>query len=273
MPRCVAPLCQYKRRKCGKPNRWIEHMVHYGGLGLTRAEISDRYHRKIPSDKLSCRRARNRATDWRVNAALVAPSVWDYLEIPGNRLSGNINMKVLRRKVVKDMTKRNNTQRLSVNFGPGALTAARVKRLVKIIDKHFWKGTLVRTINRRMVGTATLKFEVVDRPEEAWEAINEFKMSDDNKLRMSTIKVNRAHFLVSGSRRSSGIQALNKLDALSIALQHELMHVLVNSGSYAKSSEQGQGGHGLVWRRAWHNFHGGSLHTYTYDDYPEIIQI
>ena len=272
MTRCLQPpKCQYNQNKCVKPNAWIEHLVFWGGRGLTRTQMSEKYRTEPASARAVCRRVRNRGRDRKLDAEVVAKDLSAYLEDANHP---NINMAVLRRRVVREMSKRSNRHRLATNFDASRLDKKHLIKLADIIDSVFWNGTLMDALNKR-ISHGVLEFKVEHDESARWEGITDtWHNEDDNSLQLCEIIINTAKFSgQSTTRRSSGILAANKLDALSITMQHELMHALANASNPNVVDAQGLDGHGLMWRQAWHNFHGGSLHTYKYTDSTEYIDL
>lgn len=263
----------YKQNRCAKPNPWIEHLVLWGGRGLSRRQLQQKYRTERKSVDTVCRRVRNRSRDWKLDAEAVAANMSAFLDNENNRLSeeplASINMAVLRRKVVTEMSKRSNRHRLDKDFDESTLEKEHLIRLAKIIDDVYWNGTLIRAINKR-ISDGNLDFVVADQEDVDWEGTTEIDHNNDIDMtvRNATIVINSAKFTGRMTRRSSGILAANKLDALSITVQHELMHALASASHGRLVIQQGQEGHGLAWRRAWRNFHGGSLNEYYYTDQP-----
>jgi len=278
MPKCVKmPNCQQKKNRCGKPNAWVEHLIAYGGKGLTRRQLSEKYRRGSKSVIQACRRVRNRGRDWHLDAEVVmTQTVAQYLEDPTNRLQvANINMNGLRKKVVREMSKRSNPLRLTDNFAGSSLTPERLAKLAEIIDSVYWNGTLMNALNKRIRDPRGVVFTVINDPSSNPTGITHIRMTNlfGEKPATTNLEFNRASFENIDLRCSSGLKARTKLESLSITMQHELMHALTMSTDYFEVYRQGYGGHGTIWRRAWHNFHGGSLTKYTYDDNPEQVHI
>ena len=264
------PNCQYRRGACRRPNPWVEHLAFHGGKGHTRTQLRTMYRQNRPTAATSCRRARNRGGDNAPNAATLVAEPCGNIRIPANQVRDPINMRVLRRRVLREMSK-NHAQRIPVNFNAANLTVAQVTHLARIIDKVYWRGTLLRAINAKLPAGRRLIFAVRAEPLATnWSGIthSHFIRNATRDLINVTIIVNQTKFGAQwhGARRSSGILAMNKLDALSLTIQHELMHAL--KSAICGNFPEGQAGHGISWRRLWHNYHGGSATLYQYVDNP-----
>jgi hypothetical protein len=278
MSKCRFPTCKQRKDRCIKPNPWIEHLVAWGGKGLTRQQLKQKYTAKRPAQILTCRRVRNRGRDWHLDADVVASTgAYEFLSNPSNRLQPHesVNMRAKRQLVVKEMTKRSNPDRMRTDFDYKDITLKRLKKLVEIIDKVYWNGTLMKAIEKR-IEIGSMIYRVVDKPHKNWSGLATVWSRQDNKPGVGAAKLSVNVDKYKGpvhKRRSSGLDATSKLDDLSITVQHELMHMLVYVSDYLRRPDEGNDGHGITWRRAWHNFHGGSDTIYTYDDNPQTIQL
>ena len=279
--RCrAAPNCQYnkKKRRCKPPNAWIEHLVANAGKGMTKAQLSASYRRVRNNRGLACRRARNRGSDHSIDAQKIIDNPY-YLDEVANRVVDPINMQVMQNKVVQLAVKRHR-HRLTRYFPARSLTAAKLQRLAKIIDKVYWNGTLLRAINKKLPRNRPLSFSVIDDPAATTAGLTHraIRSRTDHRLNTLSISVNLKYFgRVRSARRAAGIITHNKLDALAVTVGHELMHALHNAAyGVWPSADYGRGssnGHGYYWRMLWHNFHGGSMNSFTFTDRPAVIVV
>ena len=262
------PLCKRKAGMCTKPNPWIEFLVDNGGKGFTRRQLSRSYRAHKPMPQIACRLVRNRGEDHKRNATdMFAANACTVINNAVNRAATNMkpNMLVLRRKAVALASKH-----ISVNFAGADLTDYIVEVLIDIVDKIYWNHTLMETLET--LPNVTFESRVVNLPLVDWEGrLNQNLLHFE--LEINQHQYTNGHGGWTGVRETSGLMCQSKLDCLLLTIHHELIHMVTRSQCLPLVTSQGQGGHGLTWRRLWHSYQGGSINRFTFTDVPDIIDV
>ena len=180
----------------------------------------------------------------------------------------NINIAISRKESLKRinhiidiMSTGKEEQRLDPNFETKDLTAPKVKRLFRLLNKFFYNGTLLRTIKKNQI---RIFWEIFPFNEEPYQACLK-------TLCVSAIQSKKPvelHFMINTNRFeesakyriTNGIQVQNKLQALAVSGLHEFTHAI----QYTFCPELQ--GHNSLFGNLNYKLHGSDKEIFEYRD-------
>lgn len=276
--------CQYftGRDKCRKVNTWVEWLVLEGGQGKTRAQLSDDYKNRSDTYynyQYFCKSVKARGKAHELDIQKIGNPVEYYLSQPPIKPLRLYHAR--RRAIVKYLRKR--PRNFRNNFSVKTFTSQKLKTVVNAIDKFYFNGTLLDAMKAELERRHLNWNSVIEEP------VIQYKIQDDKTESsalwvepwMVTYKVNgkkvdelwrfniyfnkhtwRWENEIDRIKTIDSIRVNTKLEALVVAVEHELAHAIV--GVYKWQGYGNSRGHGEVFRLLNNRLFGHSDRIYTY---------
>jgi hypothetical protein len=277
--------CKLKNGDCVRPNPWIEYLIVKGGEGRTRAELSEGYgaHDRLLATK--CNRVRNRLQDrtqsieFFMNELPYDETICSWFHDIVNHRIGPFNTRIIRKKIRQEMKK--GPIQLTENFNADTLTVAQVSKIIDLIGKYYFNSV---TEFRLFLDVPDLPFQIhvnnfgpghAKHHIQAEAGIQSPELIGHNPPFYVGITINRSQFGAQWepNRTTDGIVASSKLDGLIIAIEHEIVHIImyracINVTAFEMTT---LGGHGPTFTYMNNQLFAHSPHIYTFGPAPAIV--
>ncbi len=202
-----------KKRKCVSTNPWIQWLIINQGKGWTIREFSAKYKARPP---------RYKSYEFKCNANKALGTSHDlslnHIHDPTEFYS--------EQKYIKPLTLYNARRaKITKEFKlPVVITVAVVKRVMTLVDKYYFDGSLLKEFAERGI-TVTYKLSD-ERNNSSMITQTNFK---NNKVDNIVFKINKTHWVEGNNpKRVDGIVAPNRKTALVLTCEHELLHAIIN---------------------------------------------